>query len=420
MQKKFLGVALILTLIMSFMPSTEAKRFGDNYALEKVLILSRHNIRTPYIEKANPLSPHKWVKWSAPSRNLTLKGGLLETSLGQYFRKYLVDENFMEENYQPAEGEFRFYANARQRTLATAQYFSSGFLPVANVKVEYKPPFDKHDYTFNTKLLSCNDKMRVEAEKQYHELFGVDDFKNLASRLSSNLALMEKVLDLKDSPYARKTGNKTFRSDDTKFIFEKGKQPTFTGSIENAFTAADALILQYYETGTAFGRKLTDKQCLQIAEFNRLSTSMVAVPAVAANIAHPLLEVMHDELALDSRRFTFLCGHDTNISSVLGALGVEDYTLPDTIEPCTPIGVKFVIEKRRGSDGKDYAALNLVYMSTKQILNSEQLSLDNPPKVFPLKLKGLQVNADGLYLFDDVMNRFADALAQDYSARQAA
>lgn len=417
--KKFFCALLMVPIILSAAFAAEASKFGDDYRLEKVLILSRHNIRTPYIDNAKELTPHTWVKWTAPSRELTLRGGLIETELGQYFRKYLIDENFMPENYQPTEGEVRFYANARQRTIATAQYFSSGMLPVANVKIEYKPPYEKNDIVFNTRLTSVNDDMRAAAEKQYRELYGVDDFKNLDSALSSNFALVEKVLDLKNSPYARKTGNKSFRSDDAKLVFEKGKQPAFKGAFENIVTAADALVLQYYETGTAFGRKLNNKQWLQIAEITGHYNAMVAVPAVATNIAHPLLTFMHDELTLDNRKFTFLCGHDTNIGSVLSSLGVENYTLPDAIETHTPIGVKFVIEKWRGRDGQDYATLNLVYPSVKQLRNIETLTLDNPPKIFPLRLKGLQTNSDGMYLFSDVLARFNEIIAE-YDEQRAA
>lgn len=46
-----------------------------------------------------------------------------------------------------------------------------------------------------------------------------------------------------------------------------------------------------------------------------------------------------------------------------------------------------------------------------QLRNMELLSLDNPPMIYPLSLKGLQKNADGLYKFADVANRFEEALA---------
>ncbi len=119
---------------------------------------------------------------------------------------------------------------------------------------------------------------------------------------------------------------------------------------------------------------------------------------------------MFDELNSPDRKFTFLVGHDSNIASVAAALGVEDYTLPEAIEQKTPIGSKFVVEKWTGPDGKEYGSINLVYQSVDQLRNVELLDLDNPPMIVPLKLKGLQPNADGLYPMADLMNRFEEAI----------
>ena len=59
---------------------------------------------------------------------------------------------------------------------------------------------------------------------------------------------------------------------------------------------------------------------------------LFTAPSVAVNVAHPLLAEMNKELKTDGRKFTFLCGHDSNIASVLAALDVEEYELPNSIE----------------------------------------------------------------------------------------
>ena len=132
---------------------------------------------------------------------------------------------------------------------------------------------------------------------------------------------------------------------------------------------------------------------------------------MAVNVSHPLIQYMYDELRSPDRKFTFLVGHDSNLSAVATALGVEEYELPNAIEKKTPIGSKIVVEKFVGPDGEEYADINLVYQSVDQLRNMELLSLDNPPMIYPLSLKGLQKNADGLYKFADVANRFEEALA---------
>ena len=59
---------------------------------------------------------------------------------------------------------------------------------------------------------------------------------------------------------------------------------------------------------------------------------------------------------------------------------------------------------------KLYCDINIVYQTTKQLRNIEQLNLQNPPMVYPLQLKGLKRNADGLYLMSDVNARFLQAI----------
>lgn len=424
--KKFLTLFVLMAMILS-LTTAEAKKYGDDYTLEKVLVFSRHNIRSPHADQADPLTPHKWFKWTSPSRELSLRGGALETELGQYFRKYLIDEGFMPENYVPAKDEFLFYANSYQRTIATAQYFSSGMLPIANVEVVRKYKLGTFDPVFDMKLTFVNDKFLAAAEKEVNEYLNVKNVRDMEKRFADGLDLLEKVLDFKNSPYAREHGITTLRSDDTKLVLEVGKEPTFGGTIRAAHTANDALIMQYYETPTnaaaAFGKKLSDKQWLQIGELNSYFIGIAGLPAISAVEAHPLLECMNAELANDNRRFTFLCGHDTNIIGLLGALRVEDYSLPGVIDTKTPIGVKVVIEKWRGADGEVYAALNMVYPDTAQIRSLTPMTLENPPRVYRLSLKGLRTNADGLYLFSDVQKRFAEAIAayNEYTdERQAA
>ena len=54
--------------------------------------------------------------------------------------------------------------------------------------------------------------------------------------------------------------------------------------------------------------------------------------------------------------------------------------------------------------------INIVYQSTDQLKKMSLLDLQNAPQIYALKLKGLQQNADGLYTFDDVNNRFLQAI----------
>ena len=100
-------------------------------------------------------------------------------------------------------------------------------------------------------------------------------------------------------------------------------------------------------------------------------------PLISVNVAHPLIKEIRDELTEEGRKFTFLCGHDANIASVLAALNYGDYLLPETVEQHTPIGVKLVFERWLTNENEAYYKINLVYQSTQQLRSMEQLTLEN-------------------------------------------
>ena len=416
----------ILLLIMSalFMLSTVAsaeEEINNNraYQLKEMVILSRHNIRSPFSGNGSVLAditPHKWFEWTSAPSELSLRGGELETLMGQYFRKWLVNEGLMTENYIPSYGEFRFYANSMQRTIATAQYFSSGMLPVANMRIEHKFVPSKMDPVFTPKLTFINENFRAEALKQISERNGNKGLQGINENLQKEYKLIENVLDFKKSKYAADRNLVKFPVEDSEIVLEFDKEPNLRGSMLMLFLASDALTLQCYEEESsykaAFNHKLNINQWEQIAKVkDYYIDTIIGAPIIAVNVAHPLLQVMSEELALKDRKFTFLCGHDSNIASVLAALEVEDYSLPKSIEKKTPIGSKLVIQKWLGKDGVEYASLDLVYQTTEQLRSREMLSLKNPPMIYPLKLKGLTQNEDKLYLLSDLQKRFEKAIA---------
>ena len=188
------------------------------------------------------------------------------------------------------------------------------------------------------------------------------------------------------------------------------------GSLSKINLAADALLMDYYDGKVSYG----DSEMRDVAKIaSLLINSNFDRPICAKVFASPMLSVIYDELNTPGRKFSFICGHDSNLSNVLAAIGVEDYTLPGTVEWRVPIASKIVIKKFRGSDGNEYARFSLVYPSTAQIINREMLTLDNPPMKVPLKLRGLQtVDADAIYKLSDVLQRISDA--QIVEGRRAA
>ena len=323
----------------------------------------------------------------------------------------------MTENYIPKPQEMRFYANSMQRTIATAQYFSSGMLPVANVRIEHHYDLNKMDPMFEPRFTFMTLPYKQLALSQIKQMGGEKGLQGIGESLQQEYTLLEDVLDLEQSEKAKKENFSSFRTDDLQIILENFKEPTMKGSLKSANQASDAFILQYYEEEdplkAAFGHTISAEQWEQIARIKDVYGDVLfTAPAVAVNVAHPLLKEISKELTRKNRKFTFLCGHDSNIGSLLAALDAEPYDLPNSIEKKTPIGSKLVWAKWKDINGNEYVSLDLVYQTTQQLQNRTMLSLDTPPAVFSLKLKNLPTNADGLYKLSDMQRRFREAIEQ--------
>ena len=389
--------------------------FRAKYELKEVVVMSRHNIRSPLTSGGaayQRVTPHTWFKWSSPSSQLSLRGGVLETEMGQFFRQWVVSEGLLPDNYRPEGDEVLFYANSRQRTFTTAKYFSAGFLPFANVEITHKLDEDKMDPVFTPQFTKMNDTYRQQVLADMQALNGGPQA--WMATQQPTLELMEQVLDIAHSPAAQQGDTTHFWFDDTQFKLEKGSEPKMTGGYTLANSVADALVLQCYESEsmTAFGHELTIEQWRAICAVKEVYDGLLfTTHSAAVNLAYPLVSRIREELNRSDRKFMFLCGHDSNLASISAALGLQIPETENALELHTPIGSKLVFEK--WSDGSDeYVAVNLVYQSIGQLQGRTLLSPAAPPMVLPVTIDGLNANSDGLYRLSDLDTRMAEAMAE--------
>lgn len=418
MKHQFTGIlAAILTLFsISVQAQTErSDEFHSKYELKEVVVMSRHNIRSPLSSGGaayRRVTPHEWFTWSSPGSQLSLRGGVLETEMGQFFRKWVVSEGLLPDNYRPEGDEVLFYANSRQRTFATAKYFSAGFLPFANVEITHKFEEDKMDPVFTAQFTKMNDTYRQQVLKEMQALNGGPQAWMAAQK--PTLDMMEEILDMAHSPAALLGDTVHFWFDDTQFKIEKGDEPRMTGGYTLANSVADALVLQCYETEsmTAFGHELTAEQWRAICAIKEVYDGLLfTTHAAAINLAYPLVSRIREELLRHDRKFMFLCGHDSNLASIGAALGLVFPETEHAIELHTPIGSKLVFEK--WSDGtEEYVAVNMVYQAVDQLQGRTLLSLDVPPMVKSVTINGLAANSDGLYPLNDLDAHFAKVMGE--------
>ena len=413
-----ISIVVVLMALCGVSAQAQTKRSDDfhaKYQLKEVVVMSRHNIRSPLSSGGAAymrVTPHNWFQWTSPGSQLSLRGGVLETEMGQFFRKWVVSEGLLPDNYRPVGEEVLFYANSRQRTFSTAKYFSAGFLPFANVEITHKYEEDKMDPVFTPQFTKMNSTYRQQVLSEMQNLHGGPQVWMNAQK--ATLQLMEEVLDMAHSPAALQGDTTHFWFDDTQFKIEKGSEPKMSGGYTLANSVADAMVLQCYETEsmTAFGHPLTREQWRAICGVKEVYDGLLFTShSAAVNLAYPLVSRICEELQRQDRKFMFLCGHDSNLASIGAALGFVFPETVDALELHTPIGSKFVFEK--WSDGaEEYVAVNLVYQAVDQLQGRTLLSLDVPPMVLPVTVNGLTTNSDGLYRLADLTARFAEAMSE--------
>ena len=418
--KKKLG-AILLALLAFLLPlsaSAEQPEQENAYTLDKVVVLSRHNIRSPLTDGGSMLgkiTPHTWFSWTSASGELSLKGAVLEMFMGQYFRLWLEDAGLIPVNWHPDEQAVRFYANAKQRTQATARYFSAGFLPVSVVPVEMHAEYDTMDETFAPKLRFVSDAYIQAVLDEIAAMGGEKGIEGFSEQLKNAITLLIDVTDMEESEAYRSGEYGDLLKGETTITLDLEQEPKLSGPIKIATSVADALKFQYYEEPdalkAAFGHELTREDWLSLCGIVETYGKMLfTAPLVAVNVAHPLLQEIKSELEQDGRIFSFLCGHDSNVASVLAALDAEDYSLPDTLEPWTPIGVKLVFERYLDANGNGWYKIEMIYQDTDQLRNCTELSLENPPMRIPLSLNGIKTNEDGFIAESDLLDRFGEAV----------
>lgn len=397
----------------------------QNLELEKVTVVSRHSVRAPldtYLTTLNEMTGggYHWTKWSVPGSYMTLRGGALETMFGEYFRLWLDDEDFKLDSVQ----QIYFGASSKQRTIATARAFAAGVFPLMTVPVDYKLKENNEIGVLDPDYLPMLNYKSASDGEFDTVAFKEEAYRELGEMQAPSYTLLEMVLRMKRSDYAKKRGIEHFDNNVgvcLNFLNSKGdrQEPTMLGGLKDANMASDAFILQYYEMenaiDAAFGRRLGFDEWKELASIKDCYGEILfqKAPIVAVNISHCMLKRIQAEMAPEGHKFAFLCTHDSMIAAVLAALRVENYELPNTIETQTPIGFKFVLEQWSETccdNPKKYVKVRLMYQSSDQIREMQPMDLSNPPMSYDLSFDGIKKADNGMYLYDDFMQHLQKSI----------
>ncbi|OCG06622.1 hypothetical protein A9G13_10175 [Gilliamella sp. wkB178] len=379
---------------------------NNNYQLNKVVIFSRHGIRTPLLntlEFLNQATPSTWPTWDHPFGYLTTRGGTLESYFGHYFSLWLEKHNIK----LPADNSQLFvYANSLQRTVATAQFFITGAYAGQDIVVQHKYPIEKMDPIFDPSLRNDANEFKQQVLTDFDK---ADEAELIYKNLAPSFDLLADILDYKHSELYAKYQCK-LADIPYELHFKKNEEPALLGPLAIGASATDAFLLQYYSAfpkeQIAWGKINSLKQWQQIINIrNQYINLLCQTKTLAKHASALLINMISNLMQRDHNQVNLLVGHDSNIASLLSTLNFKNYQLPEQFET-TPIGGKVVFQRfLHRTSGQYFFKAEYVYQSFTQLHLGQAIDFNNPPKHFQLELENAITNSDGFYNWHDFEKR---------------
>ncbi|VFS50825.1 Periplasmic AppA protein precursor [Budvicia aquatica] len=130
-------LSALMLLGCSCLPALAVSTPVNGYVLERVVILSRHGVRSPtkQTDLMNNVTPDKWPQWPVQAGYLTPQGEHLMTLMGGFYRDYFRSHNLLPSQGCPTDGSLYVWADIDQRTRLTGQAFLAGVAPECDLKI---------------------------------------------------------------------------------------------------------------------------------------------------------------------------------------------------------------------------------------------------------------------------------------------
>ena len=364
--------------------------------LKYVVYLSRHGVRSPTTKSTqyDRYSAVPWPEWNVPPGYLTAHGYKLMTLFGAYDRARLAAEGLLSLSGCSDAQRVTILADSDQRTRETGKAVAEGMFPGCAMEVHALPE-GTPDPLFHSSRAGMVDADRALAEAAIEGRIG-GDLNGLTAAYRPQLEALDRVLS-GCIPNSNPAHQRTSIFDvPAKADSGEGKgSGRLGGPLTIASTLSENLLLEFTEgfTGADLGWGCLDEDKLR--EIMQLHTAVSdfsqRTPVIARSSASYLLRHIRssidqaatgrpvsDALGKPGDRVLFLVGHDSNIASVAGALGLT--WIIDGRRDDTPPGGALLFELWRSrEDGKFSVKVSYTTQTLQQMRHAEPLLPDKPP-----------------------------------------
>jgi 4-phytase/acid phosphatase len=371
--------------------------------LQLVIVLSRHGVRPPLANqlKLEEYSAAPWPKWDVQAGYLTAHGFELMKFFGAWDREMFARDGLLAPAGCADASRVLILADSMERTRESGKALAEGMFPGCRIAVHSRSDGEP-DPLFSPRKAGVGHPDSELAVAAIEGRIG-GEIDSLTPAFRPQLAALDRVLSgcghlpvnshrtsVFDVHSTLKTG-----SGDPPFM---ARGPIFTGG-----TLAADLLLEYTE---GFSDAQTGWGCLDGATLRELMQVDAArwefafrTPAVARMYASNLLDHIRSTMEQSvtgkpvpgaigkpGDRLVILVGHDTNIFTVAGALGIN-WVLDGRVNDAPPGGA-LIFELWQSSAGEPFVRLRFTTQTLEQMRRAEPLKLSNPPAEAPVFVPG--------------------------------
>jgi 4-phytase/acid phosphatase len=402
-----LTLASCLITSASCTPQAQIAAKTPDEELKFVIIVSRHGVRSPTskMDQLSQYSREPWPEWSVPPGYLTAHGAQLMKLFGAYDRELLASQGLLAANGCEDAGKIRIVADSDQRTRETGKALAAGLAPGCSLEVSAKPE-GTPDPLFHSLSAGVVHADKLLATAAISGRIGGNP-QGLTEAYRPQLNVLEEVLR-GCNPQANckdKTAPRSLFDLPSSIAPGTGDHLVDLRTPLNlASSMTEDMLLEYAEGMDAakvgWGRvdlaKLRELLQLHEAseEIERRTPTIARIQS--SNLLAHLLDSMRQ--AVDAKpvagaltkpgdRLLILVGHDTNLSNIAGALGLD--WIVDGRRNDTPPGGALVFELWKSRDGGKYSVRTFYSAQTlDQMRTFAPLSLQNPPERVPVFVPG--------------------------------
>jgi 4-phytase / acid phosphatase len=393
-----------LSLVLFFMPLVRpcgAQAPTRDAKLQLVIVLSRHGVRSPLTSQADldKYSAAPWPKWEVAPGILTAHGYQLMKLFGTWDRTKFSGEGLLAPSGCADAEHVTIVADTDERTRETGKALAEGMFPDCSIAVHSRPD-GVTDPLFSPRKANIGHPDPALAAAAIAGRIGGDP-NNLTETYRPQLAALDRILSGcgRLSPNPRRTS--IFEIPTSLKPGSGDSLVAASGPLLTASTLAENLLLEYTQDmsdadtgwGCVDGANLRYVMQANVAEWNYSDRTPTNARIYASNLLDHIRRTMEQSVSgkpvrgaigKPGDRLVILVGHDTNIVTLAGALGIdwiEDGRVDDS-----PPGGALVFELWRSPKSGPYVRVAFRAQTLEQMRNSVPLTPANPPADAPIFL----------------------------------